>query len=134
MGGRMNGLKLDVIRWRGPESRHAHITSNYRELAAAWLEDNHGDLEDIWNDIYVHFSGFFGSFGPHVFAAAPELLEACRAMIEWDDREKDHAVDFDARMHLCRVAFDKARAAVAKAEGNNGDLESSQQRIEEFGQ
>ena len=52
-----------------------------------------------------------------LIAAAPELLEACRAMIEWDDREKDHAVDFDARMQLCRIAFDKARAAIEKAEG-----------------
>ena len=113
----MNGLKLAVIRMNGPESPQAVVESNHGELAAAWLEGNHGDLEDIWSDIYVRFSGFFGSLGPHVFAAAPELLEACRAMIEWDDREKDHAVDFDARMHLCRVAFDKARAAVAKAEG-----------------
>jgi len=116
----MNGLKLTVTRLGGPESSQARIKSNHMELAIAWLEDNHGELEKgIWNDIYVEFSGFFGSFGPHVFAAAPELLEACRAMIEWDDREKDHAVDFDARMHLCRVAFDKARAAVAKAEGRS---------------
>ena len=50
-----------------------------------------------------------------LIAAAPELLEACQAMIEWDDREQDHAVDFSARTELCRVAFDKARAAIAKA-------------------
>lgn len=50
-------------------------------------------------------------------SAAPELLEACMAMLEWDDREKDHAVDFYARMDLCRAAFDKARAAIAKATG-----------------
>ncbi len=48
-------------------------------------------------------------------AAAPELLEACEAMLAWDDREKDHAVDFYARMELCRKAFDSARIAVAKA-------------------
>lgn len=50
-------------------------------------------------------------------AAAPELLEACQAMIEWDAREQDYAVDFNARMELCRIAFDKARAAIAKATG-----------------
>lgn len=50
-----------------------------------------------------------------LIAAAPELLEACQAMIEWDDREKDHAVDFNARMVLCEQAFTKARAAIAKA-------------------
>jgi hypothetical protein len=39
------------------------------------------------------------------------------AMLEWDDREKDHAVDFNARMDLCRAAFDKARSAIAKTTG-----------------
>lgn len=52
-----------------------------------------------------------------LISAAPELLEACMAMLEWDDREQDHAVDFNARMDLCRAAFDKARAATAKARG-----------------
>ena len=52
-----------------------------------------------------------------LIAAAPELLEACLAMIEWDDREKDHAVDFRKRMELCEQAFQKARAAIAKATG-----------------
>lgn len=46
-----------------------------------------------------------------------ELLDACVAMIEWDAREKDHAVDFNARMDLCQAAFDKARAAIAKVTG-----------------
>lgn len=50
-----------------------------------------------------------------LIAAAPELLDACMAMIEWDDRERDHAVDFNARMDMCRAAFDKARAAISKA-------------------
>ena len=48
-----------------------------------------------------------------------ELLEACMAMIEWDDRERDHAVDFRKRMELCGQAFQKARAAIAKATGEN---------------
>ena len=52
-----------------------------------------------------------------LIAAAPDLLEACVAMIEWDEREKDHSVDFHARMALCDAAFQKARAAIAKAEG-----------------
>lgn len=54
-----------------------------------------------------------------LIAAAPELLEACMAMIEWDDREKDHAVDFYKRTELCEIAFQKARAAIAKATGEN---------------
>lgn len=53
-----------------------------------------------------------------VMSVAPELLDACIAMTEWDDREKDHAVDFYARMELCRIAFDKVRAAISKARGS----------------
>lgn len=53
-----------------------------------------------------------------LISAAPEMLEACVAMIEWDEREKDHAVDFHARMALCDAAFQKARAAIAKATGS----------------
>ena len=56
-----------------------------------------------------------------LISAAPELLDACMAMLEWDDREKDHAIDFNARMDLCRAAFDKARAAIAKATGQPND-------------
>lgn len=42
-----------------------------------------------------------------------ERLEAAaHAMLEWDAREQDHAVDFYARMDLCRDAFDKTRAAL----------------------
>jgi hypothetical protein len=52
-----------------------------------------------------------------LIAASAELLEACEAMIEWDDREHDFAVDFSARMALCKRAFDLARAAIAKARG-----------------
>ena len=51
--------------------------------------------------------------GP-LLAASNDLLEACEAMIEWDAREQDHAVDFYARLDLCKLAFDKARAAIAK--------------------
>lgn len=52
-----------------------------------------------------------------LIAAAPELLEACQAMIEWDDREKDHSNTFDERMAQCSRAFDLARAAISKATG-----------------
>lgn len=32
-----------------------------------------------WEDVYVSFSGFFGSYGPQMFAAAPVMLEALKA-------------------------------------------------------
>lgn len=62
-----------------------------------------------------------GEANARLIAAAPELLEACLAMIEWDDREKDHAVSFENRIELCTQAFTKARAAIAKATGANND-------------
>ena len=52
---------------------------------------------------YVSFSGYFGEAGPHVFAAAPELLEA----LEW-------AVD---NPHDDAYWISQARAAIAKAKG-----------------
>jgi hypothetical protein len=35
-------------------------------------------IDGDWEDIYVDFSGFFGSYGPDMFAAAPEMLEALK--------------------------------------------------------
>lgn len=50
-----------------------------------------------------------------LIAAAPELLEACQMMAEWFAREEDHAVDFYARMELCRRVEELTAAAIAKA-------------------
>lgn len=50
-----------------------------------------------------------------LIAAAPDLLEACLKLVEWDDREKDHAISFMARIDLCEEAFTAMRAAIAKA-------------------
>ena len=58
-----------------------------------------------------------GRHNANLIAAAPDLLHACLAMIEWDAREKDHAIDFYARIKLCELALEKARAAVSRAEG-----------------
>lgn len=43
--------------------------------------DRYADLP--WGDVYVHFSGYFGSYGPHLFAAAPELLELLKECREF---------------------------------------------------
>lgn len=76
------------------------------------------DDHPIWlRPVIARFETGVKEADARLMAAAPELLEACVAMLEWDDREKDHAVDFNARMDLCRAAFDKARAAIAKATG-----------------
>jgi hypothetical protein len=59
-----------------------------------------------------------------LIAAAPDLLDACRAMVAWDAAENsaepfdnDNGTGFYQRIALCREAFDKARAAIAKATG-----------------
>jgi len=55
---------------------------------------------------YVGFSGYFGEAGPHVFAAAPELLEALEeAVCALEVCGKDYR------------ATEIARAAIAKAKG-----------------
>ena len=62
------------------------------------------ESEDF-GDAYVCFSGYFGNHGPHVFAAAPELLESLEYLV---DR-------FDS--HGNNPYLDEARAAIAKAKG-----------------
>jgi len=52
-----------------------------------------------------------------LIAAAPELLEACQKLVEWDAREKDHAISFRERIDLCDEAFKLMYAAIAKATG-----------------
>lgn len=68
-------------------------------------------LEGEWADIYVEFSGYFGSFGPHLFAAAPDLLAALKACREamWADNPADG----------WKEIIDQAAAAIAKAEGSS---------------
>jgi len=61
--------------------------------------------------------GVFNQDDARLIAAAPELMDACLAMVEWDAREQDCAVDFYARIELCRIAFNKVRSAIAKATG-----------------
>ena len=68
--------------------------------------------------------GAEGKANARLIAAAPDLLAACQAMAEWDAAENqlppydsDNGASFDQCMALCRDAFDKARAAIAKATG-----------------
>ena len=70
------------------------------------------------------FSASYSDANARLIAAAPDLLAACQAMAEWDAAENqlppydsDNGASFDQCMALCRDAFDKARAAIAKATG-----------------
>lgn len=53
---------------------------------------------------YLRFSGYFGEHGPHVFAAAPELLEALELVVKRCGPNSS-----DGKI---------ARAAIAKAKGD----------------
>ena len=92
------------------------------------IENERRDRMDgeSWDDLYVFFSGYFGSYGPHVFAAAPELLEALELAIDTDggttyNGEDDEVgersccgeISYRPHRHDCWVV--KARAAIRKA-------------------
>lgn len=49
-----------------------------------------------------------------LIAAAPELLEACEAVEEALSRESAHRI---SKYHNLWAAYDKVRAAIAKAQG-----------------
>lgn len=54
----------------------------------------------------------------HLIAAAPELLEAAKLVLEWYEAEDNHSgTDFYQRMQMCRDSEDAIRAAIAKATG-----------------
>jgi hypothetical protein len=81
----------------------------------AQIESDHRHLAGHWDDIYVDFSGFFGSYGPHLFAAAPEVLEALeRARSLLVIAEGQFPPAFNARV---RAAIAQAGLAIARAKG-----------------
>ena len=102
------------------EQKAAHTPAPWHFKKLAMHDGGHVVMFTAQNGQRTHrldCAGEFKEADAQLIAAAPELLAACKSMIEWDDREKDHAVDFYARMALCEAAFNAARAAIAKAEG-----------------
>lgn len=63
-----------------------------------------------WDDYYIEISGYFGNIGPHVFAAAPDLLEALEDCLAYLTNECSHMTSAEPERHA-------ARAAIAKAKG-----------------
>jgi hypothetical protein len=59
---------------------------------------------------YFRVSGYFGSYGPHMFAAAPKLLEACKMIDALD--QNDSATEWNA-------ALKAIAAAIAAANGES---------------
>ncbi|MFC6487322.1 hypothetical protein [Nitratireductor sp. GCM10026969] len=94
---------VDVKHTPGPLSVHRTGHEEQFVVASDWLH-----AEGDWGNIYVHFSGYFGSYGPDMFAAAPDMLEALKeAKSELRDLGPDHP------------AMREIDAAIDKAEGRS---------------
>jgi len=94
-------------------------TSDPRQF---WVANNYSRLEGEWEDIYVNFTGFFGKHGPHVFAAAPELLEALELYaLSYSDEELVQLAECTSGMGEISPVTAKReiirRAATTKAKG-----------------
>lgn len=51
-----------------------------RQFAIGRPDESLCPRDMVWEDYYVGFSGYFGSHDPHIFAAAPELFDALKAV------------------------------------------------------
>ncbi len=91
---------LHVMQAPSPDSRQFNIESE--------LPVDSSKFEDV----YVCFGGYFGNYGPHMFAAAPEMLEALKALIAY---QADNETEYLGMQQI--VAYQRAKAAIAKAEG-----------------
>lgn len=65
-----------------------------------------------WDSKYVSFSGYFGPHSPHLFAAAPDMLDALRLAESFiTGFEGDELQDgIDERLATIRAAIAKAEA------------------------
>ena len=91
------------------------------------VRNNFNDLAGDWDESYVTFSGYFGKHGPHVFAAAPDLLEALEALttnpyvnlgdLIYQVRDREGLGWEGPNVTAWNNAFMAANAAIAKAKG-----------------
>lgn len=75
-----------------------------------------GQSDEVYDREYVGFSGYFGPHNPNTFAAAPELLQACKAIMAVNEGVEPAATAGD-RVAMWASAFAQISAAVAKATG-----------------
>lgn len=76
------------------------------------VQSDFQNVSGKWDDVYVDFSGYFGSYGPNVFAAAPDLLKVLKRI--------DAAMDFNGTCHPLFNGLQKQmQDAIAKAEGRS---------------
>lgn len=96
------------IRKSSPEALELVVRGT--SVSGQYIVECQGPLEDFDRE-YFAVSGYFGVHGPHLFAAAPELLAALALALEyWADRQQRY------RNRAPRWVVD-ARAAIAKARG-----------------
>lgn len=94
------------------------VTRNDPDTRQAQIESNHQHLKGNFDDYYVHFSGYFGSHGPHVFAVAPELLAAAIKHLDALDEEAKASLSLsnaEANFSSSRLESKRAERAMLAA-------------------
>lgn len=86
-------------------------TKSPRQFTITRVRDSRCPPEMEWDDYYVEFSGYYGAHGPHVFAAAPEMLAA----LKW----AESALAPFSKEPAEKSGMSLIRAAIAKAEGRS---------------
>lgn len=98
------------------------VDNPWRESIENILKGDNYFRAGEWYELLADLDRLYAA--PQSAAINAELLAACAAIVAWDDAEKDaptYASDNGAhwrmRQALCVDAFDKARAAIARATG-----------------
>lgn len=99
-------------RAKAPNTSPGPLTVEVRDDATRQfgVKSDYYNLDGDWNAIYVSFTGYFGSYGPELFAAAPETLQALKDLVQFAD---DNGLEQERGGVSMMLA---ARAAIAKAE------------------
>ena len=81
----------------------------------------HGKVSIVGRDghqVCLMWNCKFRDGSAHLIAAAPELHEALKKVVEWFDAEDDHSkTTFHERVGMANAAEKAAKAALAKARG-----------------
>lgn len=96
-------------------------TSDCGQYRIENIDDDELYESSPWSDYYVSISGYCGDVGPHVFAAAPELLEALEDAMDSlkfaIDEIKAQACIPDEDSEMMNDRYERGMAAIAKAKG-----------------
>jgi hypothetical protein len=95
---------------------HAMAAGLGKPVLCEWFVRRDGENVAIAADVIDPVTGLPSEANARLIAAAPKLLEACRALVLYDESD-----DADGLVFMRRYddAVEKARAAIAKATGGN---------------